>query len=93
MLKYKCLYLRIQAIKFVHDIIKPEDNYFTISGHTHPGVSIKTKGKQRIKLPCYQVTKKQLVLPAFSLFTGLNTKDYPKDCINYCFTNNGIFEI
>lgn len=85
--------LQIEELNFVHDFVKPSSDFFTISGHTHPGVSIKTKGKQRIKLPCYQVTKQQLILPAFSLFTGLNTKDCPKDCTNYCFTNDGIFEV
>ena len=80
-------------LKFVHDFDNIEEEYFVISGHTHPGVFIKGKGKQRIKLPCYQVTKQQLILPAFSLFTGLNTKNAPENCKNYCFTNDGIFEV
>jgi len=80
-------------LKFVHDFDNIEKEYFVISGHTHPGVFIKGKGKQRIKLPCYQVTKQQLILPAFSLFTGLNTKNAPENCKNYCFTNDGIFEV
>lgn len=80
-------------LKFVHDFDNIEEGYFVISGHTHPGVFIKGKGKQRIKLPCYQVTKQQLILPAFSLFTGLNTKNAPENCKNYCFTNDGIFEV
>lgn len=80
-------------LQFVHDFNKIEEECFVISGHTHPGVFIKGKGKQRIKLPCYQVTKQQLILPAFSLFTGLNTKNAPENCKNYCFTNDGIFEV
>ena len=80
-------------LQFVHDFDKIEEEYFVISGHTHPGVFIKGKGKQRIKLPCYQVTKQQLILPAFSLFTGINTKNAPENCKNYCFTNDGIFEV
>lgn len=85
--------LEIEHIKFVHDTIQSTENSFTISGHTHPGVLIKGIGKQRIKLPCYQVTKNQLILPAFSLFTGLNTKEAPEKCKNYAFTNDGIFEV
>lgn len=83
----------INNLKFVHDFVKIDSNYFTISGHTHPGVFIKGKGRQRIKLPCYQVTRQQLILPAFSLFTGLNTKDAPKNCKNYGFTKDGVFEV
>lgn len=85
--------LVIGNLKFVHDFDKIDENYFTISGHTHPGVSIKGKGRQRIKLPCFQITKHQLILPAFSLFTGLNTRNCPENCTNYCFTTNEIFEI
>lgn len=85
--------LVIGKLKFVHDFDKIDENLFTISGHTHPGVSIKGKGRQRIKLPCFQVTNHQLILPAFSLFTGLNTRNCPENCTNYCFTNDEIFEV
>ncbi|MDG1398211.1 MAG: ligase-associated DNA damage response endonuclease PdeM [Polaribacter sp.] len=85
--------LTIKSLQFVHDIKNSKTEHFTISGHTHPGVVLKGKGRQRIKLPCYQVTQNQLILPAFSLFTGLNMKDAPKDCKNYAFTNDAIFEI
>ena len=80
-------------LKFVHDFSKIDENLFTISGHTHPGVFIKGKARQRIKLPCFQVTNNQLILPAFSLFTGLNTKNAPLHCKNYAFTEDGIFEV
>ncbi|WP_439130717.1 ligase-associated DNA damage response endonuclease PdeM [Polaribacter sp.] len=85
--------LVIEGLKFVHDDVKPTNNIFTISGHTHPGVFIKGLGKQRIKLPCFQITENQLILPAFSLFTGLNTKNAPKNCKNYGFTDDAIFEV
>ncbi|WP_397447652.1 ligase-associated DNA damage response endonuclease PdeM [Polaribacter sp. R77954] len=85
--------LELEAIQFVHDIVETQNNVFTISGHTHPGVLLKGKGRQRIKLPCFQVTKNQLILPAFSLFTGLNTKNAPKNCTNYGFTEDAIFEV
>ena len=85
--------LEIDGLQFVHDISKPNNISFTISGHTHPGILIKGKGRQRIKLPCFQVTENQLILPAFSLFTGLNTTDPPKYCKNYGFTDDAIFEV
>jgi DNA ligase-associated metallophosphoesterase len=85
--------INVNSLKFVHDNVKQNIDYFTISGHTHPGVFIKGKGRQRIKLPCFQVTENQLILPAFSLFTGLNTKQAPKNCKSYAFTEDGIFEV
>ena len=85
--------LNINFLKFVHDSVVPNNDFFTISGHIHPGVFIKGKGKQRIKLPCFQTTENQLILPAFSLFTGLNTRQSLKKCKNYCFTDDEIFEL
>ena len=80
-------------IHFVHNNVKISEDKFIISGHTHPGVVMKGKGKQKIKLPCFQVTQHQLILPAFSNFTGLNTRLKPKDCKNYAFTDSMIFEV
>ena len=81
------------SIRFVHEETQPDIDYFTISGHTHPGVLIKGKGRQRIKLPCFQVTEHQLILPAFSKFTGFNIGNAPKDCVCYAFTESSIVQI
>ena len=80
------------ALVFVHDTVKIKPNHFYISGHTHPGVRIKMKARQYIKLPCFQVTKQQLILPAFSLFTGLNTRSNFEELKNYAFTDDAILE-
>ncbi|TBN17953.1 ligase-associated DNA damage response endonuclease PdeM [Hyunsoonleella pacifica] len=85
--------LDVFPFTFMHDVKDNDENSFYISGHMHPGVIIKGKAKQRITLPCYQVTKKQLILPAFSLFTGLNTHN-PTDVIDiYAFSESNIFKI
>lgn len=79
--------------RFVHEVNNCEDDVFCVSGHTHPGVLIKGRGKQFIKLPCFQVSKKQLTLPAFSEFTGLNTSCGEKDTVCFAFTKSAVFEI
>jgi DNA ligase-associated metallophosphoesterase len=57
---------------FIHDAIKCyETNLYPISGHIHPGVSIYSKAKQRLKFPCFYFGNDYAVLPAFSVFTGL----------------------
>ncbi len=86
-------YLEITPFVFIHDIKIVNQNKFYVSGHKHPGVLIKGKGRQRIKLPCFQITEHQLILPAFSLFTGLNTINQPTTTINYGFTENSIFKV
>ena len=85
--------LDLEPFVFLHDPLENKQSHFTISGHTHPGVLIKGKGRQKIKLPCYQITDNQMILPAFSLFTGLNTKDNPEGAKYYAFTDNSVFQL
>ncbi len=84
--------LLLEPFIFIHEPNTKLSEDFTISGHTHPGVLIKGKGKQKMKLPCYQFTDNQLILPAFSLFTGLNTRDVPENATCYAFTDSSIFK-
>ncbi len=84
--------LVLAPFTFIHEPYSKLSGEFSISGHTHPGVMIKGKGKQKMKLPCYQVTENQLILPAFSLFTGLNTRDVPEYATCYAFTEASIFK-
>lgn len=76
---------------FIHDFDKKEKK-FQISGHIHPGFVINSPVK-RIKLPCFVVTENRLLLPAFSEFTGLDTKNLPKNGRFYVFTDAEIYEI
>lgn len=85
--------LNLSPFTFVHDLDEREESEFYISGHIHPGYVLKGKGKQFIKLPCYQVFENHIVLPAFSKFTGLNTNKTDKTCFNIVFTEDAIFKI
>lgn len=46
----------------------------TISGHIHPGFTVKLAIKKSITLPCFVVGRRQFILPAFSEFTGFDTQ-------------------
>lgn len=83
----------VAAFRFVHDEQHCGEDIFCISGHTHPGVVIKGRGKVSIKLPCYEVSEHRLILPAFSEFTGLNTKRTVDSAICYGFTDKSVFEV
>lgn len=65
----------------------------TISGHIHPGVRVRTATQKQLRLPCYIVSDRQLVLPAFSLFTGLDTSSVPGSSVCYAFYEEGIFSV
>lgn len=57
---------------FCHEPLKTfEEGKFYFFGHLHPGVRLKGKAKQFVRLPCYHLKQSFLQLPAFSDFTGL----------------------
>lgn len=61
---------------FVHDsndLKDIPDQLLTVSGHVHPGVRLKGKGRQFLRLPCFYFSDTEIILPAFGAFTGLYT--------------------
>jgi DNA ligase-associated metallophosphoesterase len=64
-----------------------------ISGHIHPGVALTFPAGKTVKLPCFVVSETEIILPAFSLFTGLDTKSIPQNAVCYAFYEDGIFKI
>jgi DNA ligase-associated metallophosphoesterase len=44
---------------------------YTLAGHLHPGLVLAGPGLQRERLPCFWLTSRGAVLPAFGSFTGL----------------------
>ena len=66
--------LLIKNFLFVHDVlkknIKAEKGQYIFSGHLHPGITLKGRGKQSLRFPCFYFAKKFCVMPAFSHFTG-----------------------
>lgn len=84
-------HLTIEPFNFIH-VPDEDEDYFTISGHLHPGVTVKLERNKYVSLPCFRYTDRQLVLPAFSKFTGLDTKSCGDfNCIP--FTEELIFEM
>lgn len=76
---------------FIHEPNADENNY-SISGHIHPGVVFGTH-KEKLKLPCFAYSKNQLILPAFSEFTGLDTITLKRNYKSIAFTKQHIFEV
>lgn len=64
----------IRQFLFVHDILNPKfkagPGKFIFSGHVHPGITIRGRGKQALRFPCFYFTRNHCILPAFSRFTG-----------------------
>ncbi|MCJ8153401.1 ligase-associated DNA damage response endonuclease PdeM [Chryseobacterium sp. SSA4.19] len=83
--------LELNELVFVHDF-EEKQSKLQVTGHIHPGFVIHSAVK-KIKLPCFVLTDNQLLLPAFSEFTGLDTKNLPKNGRFYVFTDAEIYEI
>lgn len=68
--------LRISTFAFMHDYADIEkhtghaDAYY-LTGHLHPGISIRGKSRQHLSFPCFYFNDAFGVLPAFSKFSGL----------------------
>lgn len=62
---------------FLHDetqesFEKNGDETTILSGHIHPGIVLRGKGRQSLRLPCFVVSGSRILLPAFGEFTGLH---------------------
>jgi DNA ligase-associated metallophosphoesterase len=66
--------LPLYPFLFAHDIAQVthhnNEGLYTFAGHVHPGVTIRGRGKQSMRLPCFYFSKTHCILPAFSRFTG-----------------------
>ena len=63
--------LMVGNILFSHEKWQEATTHYNIYGHIHPGVTLKGKGLQRLRLPCFYFGKVEGILPAFGTFTGL----------------------
>ncbi len=85
--------LKLGEIKLVHEPKNLDEH--SISGHIHPGISLKAPNKARVNLPCFLVSENQIILPAFSEFTGLDTqflKNQNTDYRKYLITKTALME-
>lgn len=76
---------------FIHDF-DSQQNKFQITGHIHPGIVLRNAVKS-VRMPCFALTKNQLLLPAFSEFTGLDTRNLPPNASFFIFTKKEIYQL
>lgn len=55
-----------------HEPLKEVENEeVNICGHIHPGILLRGKARQHVRIPCFHFDGKTLIMPAFGNFTGL----------------------
>lgn len=77
---------------FTHKPGSYEGEGVCISGHIHPGYVLEGRN-ERLRLPCFALSAQQIILPAFSRFTGLDTSLPRRDFDFIVFNEGTIFEV
>jgi len=65
-----CQTRRVGNLRMVHEPDGHTEDGYTIAGHLHPSVSMRGRGRQSLRLPCFWFGKHTAVMPAFGEFTG-----------------------
>jgi DNA ligase-associated metallophosphoesterase len=71
--------LPLDEFIFLHDpnahehLEGDEKHLYAFTGHLHPGISIRGRGRQSLTFPCFYFAHNYCVLPAFSKFTGTSS--------------------
>ena len=66
---------------------------YTFSGHVHPGITLRGRGRQSMRLPCFYFTPAHCILPAFSRFTGTYSVEPKEGEIVYAIAENQLVRI
>lgn len=83
--------LEIPPFSFTH--IKEASSLYNLSGHIHPGVLIRGKGRQSMTLPCFYFSDQHGLLPAFGQFTGIKKIKPKKDDQVYVIVEDTVIEL
>jgi DNA ligase-associated metallophosphoesterase len=85
--------LLLAPFRFIHDRPANFDEYYNITGHIHPGVTIYGKARQQLRFPCFYFSQTCAVLPAFSAFTGLSNIERSEGDQFYAITPSRVLAV
>lgn len=95
--------LLVDKFLFMHDVSflqNKHNNYpfakdalYVFSGHIHPGISIKSTGRQSLTFPCFYFGEKFAVLPAFGKFTGVSLINREKKDTVFAIVNKEVIKV
>lgn len=72
--------LVLEPFVFTHIPMESNDTtFYNLAGHIHPGVRMRGKAYQSVRLPCFYFGKKAGIMPAFGKFTGYSIIRPKKD--------------
>lgn len=86
-------FLFLHDKKAEKDLTEEELKLYRFTGHLHPAITLKGKGKQTLRFPCFYFTKDCAVLPAFSRFTGGYKVEPVKGEQVFALVDDGIMQL
>ncbi len=84
---------RIGDLLLTHEPMEIRGDAINLCGHLHPAARLVGKGRQSILLPCFWLSRKRLVLPAFGSLTGFAAISPAEDDAVYLVTSEKIVEM
>lgn len=86
-------FIFLHDLKAEKDLTEEERGLYRFTGHLHPAINVKGKGKQSLKFPCFYFTKEYCILPAFSRFTAGFKVNPKKDETVFAIVEDGIMQL
>lgn len=84
----------LSSFCFTHDILDHEaEHVFCFSGHVHPAIQLKGKGRQHLQVPCFCFSKRFGIMPAFGKFTGTFPITPAKEDTVYAITTKAVIKL
>lgn len=84
--------LPLGALTAAHEPPPPHTPGFTLAGHWHPAIALRSRAGDRLRRPCFVRYPHALVLPAFSGLTGaltLRRNELAKDGADVALVGDG----
>jgi DNA ligase-associated metallophosphoesterase len=85
--------LVLESLLLSHEPILPPEGFLNICGHIHPGIVLKGRAKQKVRIPCYHFSDDILVLPSFGNFTGFSIVEVKKNDFIWGIAEGSVFPI
>jgi DNA ligase-associated metallophosphoesterase len=85
--------LFVGSLRCKHEPPETAHEGFTLCGHLHPHVTLRGKGRDRVRLPCFVRGEHSLMLPAFSSFTGGGAWTPQEGDVAYAIVDDAIVSV
>lgn len=76
-----------------HPMESVPEGWYNLAGHLHPGVVLKGKGRQRIRVSCFYFDKQNGILPAFGQFKGRFLLSPDKESHVFAITGDTVIDV